>query len=166
MRSEKREFAFPEDPLPPEWVYTVGAGSLERVGPILRFLLADATAARYSDAQIDDYRGRPRRRFPWRPGIPRTRSRTRRSRRWSRPAGRWRGRGRKNEPMTNGRMTNDRMTNDRMTNERMTNDQMTNERMTNDRMTNANSDMRFAIRDWRFAISDTRFAICDTRQAR
>ena len=69
MRSEKREFAFPEDPLPPEWVYTVGAGSLERVGPILRFLLADATAARYSDAQIDDYRGRPRRRFPWRPPV-------------------------------------------------------------------------------------------------
>jgi len=69
MRSEKQEFAFPEDPLPPEWVYTVGAGSLECIGPILRFCLADATATRYSDAQIDDYRGRPRRRFPWRPPV-------------------------------------------------------------------------------------------------
>jgi len=69
MRSEKQEFAFPEDPLPPEWVYTVGAGSLECIGPILRFCLADATATRYSDAQIDDYRGRLRRRFPWRPPL-------------------------------------------------------------------------------------------------
>jgi hypothetical protein len=62
-------FAFPEGPLPPEWVYTVGAGALEREGPVLRFLLVNATAARYSNAQIDDYRGRPRRRFPWRPPV-------------------------------------------------------------------------------------------------
>ncbi len=49
MSSEKREFAFPEDPLPPEWVYTVGVGSLKRLGPVLRFCLTDATATRYSD---------------------------------------------------------------------------------------------------------------------
>lgn len=69
MKNEKQEFALLEGPLPPEQVYTVGAGSLERIGPILRLCLADATATRYSDAQIDDYRGRPRRRFPWRPPL-------------------------------------------------------------------------------------------------
>ncbi len=69
MREEKRRWAFPEHPLPPEWVYTVGAGSLECVGSVLYLRLAEATAARYSDAQIDDYRGRPRRRFLWRPPL-------------------------------------------------------------------------------------------------
>ncbi len=69
MSGKETGFAFPEGPIPPEWVYTVGAGALEQEGPVLRFLLVDATAARYSDAQIDDYRGRPRRRFPWRPPV-------------------------------------------------------------------------------------------------
>lgn len=61
--------SFPETPLPSEWTYTTGTGSVDRVGSVLRFLLAGAVAAVYSDAQIDDYRGRPRRRFPWRPPV-------------------------------------------------------------------------------------------------
>ncbi|MBC7226164.1 MAG: hypothetical protein H5T61_02905 [Thermoflexales bacterium] len=69
MGGKKRSLAFPEDSFPPEWVYAVGVGSVERVGPVLRFCLTDAAAPRYSDAQIDDYRGRPRRCFPWRPPL-------------------------------------------------------------------------------------------------
>lgn len=104
MKGESQGFAFPEDPLPPEWVYTVGAGSLERVGPVLRFGLTDAVTTRYSDAQIDDYRGRPRRRFPWRPPLRMTvRAR------FSHPAGALRGTagfGFWNDPflMTGGRL--------------------------------------------------------------
>ncbi len=60
---------FPETPIPPEWMYMVGAGSVERSGPVLRFVLTNAPAAAYSDAQIDDYRGLPRRRFPWWPPL-------------------------------------------------------------------------------------------------
>ncbi|MCX7854561.1 MAG: hypothetical protein N2556_01045 [Anaerolineae bacterium] len=104
MRGEKQIFAFPEDSFPPEWVYTVGAGSVETVGQALRFCLTDALATRYSDAQIDDYRGRPRRRFPWRPPLRMTvRAR------FSHPAGVLRGTagfGFWNDPflMTGGRM--------------------------------------------------------------
>lgn len=61
--------SFPENPLPSDLVYLVGGGSLETVGPVLRFLLADATAAAYSDAQVDDYRGLSRRHFLWRPPL-------------------------------------------------------------------------------------------------
>ena len=49
--------------------YVVGASALEAEGSILRFVVAGATARRYSDAQIDDYRGLPRHRFLWRPPL-------------------------------------------------------------------------------------------------
>lgn len=56
--------------LDPRWKrYVVGAGALEATGAALRFVTQDATARRYSDAQLDDYQGRPRRRFPWRPPL-------------------------------------------------------------------------------------------------
>jgi hypothetical protein len=49
--------------------YLVGAGALESTGSTLRFVIADATRRKYSDAQIDDYQGLPRRRFTWRPPL-------------------------------------------------------------------------------------------------
>jgi len=49
--------------------YVVGNGALELTGSTLRFVTADATSRRYSDAQIDDYQGLPRRRFLWRPPL-------------------------------------------------------------------------------------------------
>ncbi|MBU0705071.1 MAG: hypothetical protein KKC18_14530 [Chloroflexi bacterium] len=56
--------------LPPHWQrYVVGAGALECTGSTLRFVTTDATSRSYSDAQIDDYQGLPRRRFPWRPPL-------------------------------------------------------------------------------------------------
>lgn len=56
--------------LAPRWRrYLVGVGLLESTGSTLRFVVADATRRRYSDAQIDDYQGLPRRRFPWRPPL-------------------------------------------------------------------------------------------------
>lgn len=61
--------AFPQSPVLPEWAYPVGAGFVEQTGSVLRFVLAGASATAYSDAQIDDYRGRSRRRFPWRPPL-------------------------------------------------------------------------------------------------
>jgi hypothetical protein len=47
----------------------VGTGGLEPTGSTLRFVTADATSRQYSDAQIDDYQGLPRRRFLWRPPL-------------------------------------------------------------------------------------------------
>lgn len=47
--------------------YVAGEGLLESVGSSLRFVTVDATSRQYSDAQIDDYRGLLRRRFPWQP---------------------------------------------------------------------------------------------------
>jgi len=53
--------------LDPRWRrYVVGSGALEPTGPTLRFVVAGATSQKYSDAQIDDYQGLPRRRFLWR----------------------------------------------------------------------------------------------------
>ena len=71
----------------PHWRrYVVGAGQLEPTGSTLRFVTADTTSRRYSDAQIDDYQGLPRRRFPWRPPLRLTvRAR------FSHPAGQLRG---------------------------------------------------------------------------
>ena len=71
----------------PRWQrYVVGAGALEPTGSTLRFVTAGATSRRYSDAQIDDYQGLPRRRFPWRPPLRLTvRAR------FSHPAGQLRG---------------------------------------------------------------------------
>jgi hypothetical protein len=42
---------------------------LERAGDALRLVVAGAIRRRYSDAQIDDYQGLARRRFPWRPPL-------------------------------------------------------------------------------------------------
>jgi hypothetical protein len=54
----------------PHWRrYVVGTGRLEPTGSTLRFVIADATSRQYSDAQIDDYQGLPRRRFLWRPPL-------------------------------------------------------------------------------------------------
>lgn len=47
----------------------VGGGRLVLLDDRLRLLLAGAHAAAYSDAQIDDYAGRARRHFPWRPPL-------------------------------------------------------------------------------------------------
>ena len=56
--------------LDPRWRrYEVGGGRLEPTGASLRFVVAGATARRYADAQLDDYQGVPRRRFPWRPPL-------------------------------------------------------------------------------------------------
>ncbi|HIE39761.1 MAG TPA: hypothetical protein EYH30_05305 [Anaerolineales bacterium] len=56
--------------LHPRWRrYLVGGGRLEPTGSSLRFVVADASARRYADAQIDDYQGLPRWRFPWRPPL-------------------------------------------------------------------------------------------------
>ncbi len=57
----------------PHWQqYVVGTGRLEPTDSTLRFVVrpdGDGTARTYSNAQIDDYQGLPRRRFPWRPPL-------------------------------------------------------------------------------------------------
>ncbi len=56
--------------LDPRWRrHLVGAGELEHTGSSIRFALDGASKRQYSDAQIDDYQGLPRRRFPWRPPL-------------------------------------------------------------------------------------------------
>ncbi|RLC67015.1 MAG: hypothetical protein DRI48_03360 [Chloroflexi bacterium] len=66
--------------------YVVGNGALESTASTLRFVTTAATSHYYSDAQIDDYQGLPRRRFPWRPPLRLTvRAR------FSHPAGQLRG---------------------------------------------------------------------------
>jgi len=47
----------------------VGNGALEFTGRSLRFANTDTCSRHYTDAQIDDYQGLPRRRFPWRPPL-------------------------------------------------------------------------------------------------
>jgi hypothetical protein len=47
----------------------MGSGTLELSGSTLRLTVAGASRRRYSDAQIDDHQGLPRRRFPWRPPL-------------------------------------------------------------------------------------------------
>lgn len=52
------------------WSLTrVGGGLVEIVNETLRLELPDATTGAYSDAQIDDYTGRARSAFPWRPPL-------------------------------------------------------------------------------------------------
>ncbi len=60
---------FSAEPGPGWHRYVVDAGRLEPTGSTLRFVIAHATSHRYSNAQIDDYQGLPRRRFPWRPPL-------------------------------------------------------------------------------------------------
>jgi hypothetical protein len=47
----------------------MGGGRLERTGSGLRLVNTTATASHYSNAQIDDYRGLPRRDFLWSPPL-------------------------------------------------------------------------------------------------
>ena len=49
--------------------YVVGNGALEPTGSTLRFVSADASVQRYTNAQLDDYQGLPRRRFLWHPPL-------------------------------------------------------------------------------------------------
>lgn len=56
--------------LDPHWRQTcVGQGALEPTGWSLRFVTKNAGRAKYSNAQIDDYQGLPRRRFAWHPPL-------------------------------------------------------------------------------------------------
>ena len=62
--------------------HPVGAGRAERRDDITYLTLTDASADVYSDAQLDDYTGRLRQHYPWRPPLRMTvRAR------YSRPAG-------------------------------------------------------------------------------
>jgi hypothetical protein len=49
--------------------YVQGGGLLEPLDPGLRLATLDTTSQSYSNAQIDDYQGLPRRRFLWRPPL-------------------------------------------------------------------------------------------------
>jgi hypothetical protein len=49
--------------------HAVGVGSLEPGTTTLRFVLTGATTLAYSNAQLDDYQGLPRRSFLWRPPL-------------------------------------------------------------------------------------------------
>jgi hypothetical protein len=49
--------------------YVVGGGALEATGTTLLFINNRRSARRYTNAQIDDYEGLPRGRFPWRPPL-------------------------------------------------------------------------------------------------
>lgn len=56
--------------LSPRWRrYMVGKGRLEFTGSTLRFVNTDTSSRHYTDAQIDDYQGLSRRRFPWYPPL-------------------------------------------------------------------------------------------------
>jgi hypothetical protein len=56
--------------LSPRWRATqLGGGQLLVTGEGLRLALAGARRDHYADAQIDDYAGLARRRFPWRPPL-------------------------------------------------------------------------------------------------
>lgn len=69
MTSVHEDFA---NPLASRWKrYLVGNGALERSPDeaTFRFVNHDTTSRQYTNAQIDDYQGLPRRRFPWRPPL-------------------------------------------------------------------------------------------------
>ena len=54
----------------PRWNrYLRGGGALEHTGSTLRFVNRATSSAQYTDAQLDDYQGLPRRRFHWRPPL-------------------------------------------------------------------------------------------------
>lgn len=48
---------------------TIGTGSLEHQDSTLRFVVTESRSDSYSNAQLDDYRGLPRRHFLWRPPL-------------------------------------------------------------------------------------------------
>ena len=49
--------------------YIKGHAAVEQSGQTVRLVTTNTTAGHYTDAQIDDYQGLPRRRFPWRPPL-------------------------------------------------------------------------------------------------
>jgi hypothetical protein len=49
--------------------YVAGNGAVERAGDILSFVTKNTSTRQYTDAQVDDYQGLPRRRFRWRPPV-------------------------------------------------------------------------------------------------
>ncbi|MFQ5611502.1 MAG: hypothetical protein ACE5H9_05160 [Anaerolineae bacterium] len=54
----------------PRWQrHLAGGGLLEPTGATLRLVNLDASRRQYTNAQIDDYQGLPRRRFLWRPPL-------------------------------------------------------------------------------------------------
>lgn len=56
--------------LPPTLApYLVGAARIEETPDGVRFVLDGASAASYSDSQLDDFHGRSRAQFPWRPPL-------------------------------------------------------------------------------------------------
>jgi hypothetical protein len=56
--------------LNPRWRrHVAGNGLLERACATLRFVNVETSSGEYTNAQIDDYQGLPRRHFPWRPPL-------------------------------------------------------------------------------------------------
>jgi hypothetical protein len=69
MQSGIRD-SFDSDDLNPRWKpWTTGVGAVELSDGALRCVLDPARDRQYSDAQITDYQGLPRRAFPWRPPL-------------------------------------------------------------------------------------------------
>lgn len=63
----------PNGSLPAPWqTFVKGNGALQATGDTLRFANTDTVAARYSNAQIDDYQGLARRNFLWQPPLQMT----------------------------------------------------------------------------------------------
>lgn len=70
MKVVSEDFSAPPGP---RWKrYLRAGGCLEPTGATLRFVNRDAVSQQYTNAQIDDYQGLPRRRFPWRPSLKMT----------------------------------------------------------------------------------------------
>jgi hypothetical protein len=62
--------SFDEESLSPYWKpWVSGVGAVSCSESMLRCILEPATERQYSDAQITDYHGLPRRRFPWSPPL-------------------------------------------------------------------------------------------------
>jgi hypothetical protein len=62
--------SFDEEGLGPYWKpWTSGVGTLACSDSVVRCTLGAASERQYSDAQITDYHGLPRREFPWRPPL-------------------------------------------------------------------------------------------------
>ena len=64
------EKAFAGNTDPPQWhAHVVGNGRIETTLGSLRFVSGHAESGGYTNAQIDDYHGLPRRRFAWNPPL-------------------------------------------------------------------------------------------------
>jgi hypothetical protein len=60
---------FSKHPAPYWQRHVVGNGTLEPTGTTIRFVNSDTSDRRYTNAQIDDYQGLPRRHFRWHPPL-------------------------------------------------------------------------------------------------